>query len=653
MQRDYQDRFTLVYLTSGVFVLTMIAGLILSCSNYAFADSEVDEVVVAVPSSCTFELGGGGTYNVELDNNDSEVVTANDITVSCNDASGYAIYAIGFSDDSYGNTDLISTTNTDYNIKTDGTGNYGSSWKMKLAAVSNAAIEGSYSSAWQNIPATYVKVASFNTNTTTGIITPSYQINVSATQIAGTYTGKVKYTLVHPNTAPAPMMPLDPSLAPQNSIVYAPNASDIIGSMDSISNTKITSSPTAGVRSATANSTATLIAPNYSRDGYGFAGWSTDFEATSSSKIYGPNETVSTNPNDEGGLNVSNSNHGAILYPVWIAKETNVTMQTFNSTNYSSAPNGTVIALEDERDHDVYAVAKLADGKWWMIENLRLNAEDTTSSTNIAKAQGYYTYPGTGTNYGSFIGLADSEDANFNSTAPTAAKNATNSLYSSDGSGNTININSSSSPAYRIPRYNNNNTNMATNATNSAGTTLTDSYNGNNDHARWYGYGNYYNWPAAIANTGYYSGDNYQVENTSICPTGWALPEGGSVTTTHNVTGDTTTFSDFYNLGYAIMGTVANDSQPNNGNAYYDNTPTNTAGDTATKAFRKFPNNFVYSGRFSGASADYRGSYGDYWSRSAGVSDYAYLLYLSSSNVYPGTINGSKNYGSTVRCIAQ
>ena len=89
-----------------------------------------------------------------------------------------------------------------------------------------------------------------------------------------------------------------------------------------------------------------------------------------------------------------------------------------------------------------------------------------------------------------------------------------------------------------------------------------------------------------------------------------------------------------------------------NGYGYYDNTPTNADGDTATKAFRKYPNNFVYSGYVSNGSVLSRGTSGYFWSSTASSSNSAYYLFLASSNVYPGTRNViSKYYGWTVRCV--
>ena len=634
-------------------ILYSVIGLAFICgfasSSAAYADeSTVDAIDITVPSSCTFGAGGGGTYSVTMNSNDTEVITANSITITCNDSSGYAIYAIGFSGDSYygNNTDLISTLGSSYNIKTDGTGTYGSSWKMKITAVTNATVEGSYGT-FQNIPATYTKVASFNTNTTSGTITPSYQINVSSTQPADTFEGQVKYTLVHPATAVAPILPLRDTDCPADSICYAPNASDIEGSMSSLGTTTDLANATSskgGKVSASSNAEKVLIAPNFSRPGYGFAGWSTDFEADNSSTIYGPNETI-TVPDV--------SSHGLILYPVWIASAGNLQGWSCSNSNLTQAPTSgratltSMTALKDTRDNNVYAVAKLSDGKCWMVENLRLNAENTRGDANIAKAQGYGD--ATASDQGKFIGLADSEDANFTaSTSSDTEPTTANSIYyAGTQSGTaTINIFQTDYAGFRMPRYNNNNTNMTTGATNSDGSTaLTDSYNGSGNNLRWFGYGNYYSWPAAIANTAYYttySGTNgSDAAGTSICPKGWKLPLG--YTSTGNINqGESNTANrvgSFSYLDRKLGGTGANQSSD--------------AGTTQSKKWRSFPNNFVCSGYFGSSSADGRSSYGYYWSSSANNSNLAYGLFLDSSHVHPGTNGYYKRNGQSVRCIAQ
>ena len=654
MRQKYQFHKILCYATYGIIGTTAATGLVLSniffTSVYA---EEVDEVVIDVPASCTFAAGGGGTYNVEIDNDVTEVVTANNITTSCNDISGYAIYAIGFSGDSYSgnNTDLISTLNSNYNIKTDGSGTYGSSWKMKITAVSNATVEGSYST-FQNIPASYAKVASFNASTTNinSTITPSYQVNISATQIADTYTGKVKYTLVHPSTALAPVVPLSSNDCPANSICYAPNASDIEGSMSSVG--PISSSLKAGKQTLASNAVgAVLIAPNYKREGYGFAGWSTDFTATNASTIYGPNQTVTLGSGS--GYDADISTNGLILYPVWVASAGNMqgwtgcsgmTAATYDdATGVVSSSLANITALTDTRDGNVYTVAKLVDGVCWMMENLRLNAENTRGTTNKSKAQGY----GESTTYGNFIGLADSEDS-FTATDGITDSTSANSIYYAGTQSGTasIDISQTDYAGYRIPRYNNNNTNMADGATNSDGVTaLVDSYSANNNHSRWYSYGNYYNWPAAVANTSYTYTDVIDDSTTSICPSGWKLPLGDTSTGTlaDGINDSTNRVGSFSYLDRKIGGTGSGGSGTN--------------ATTQAKKLRSFPNNFVKSGYWENNATGRRNSDFHYWSSSSstyGINNAFFLRYSAASTVFYYYPNGyaTKNHGFTVRCIA-
>ena len=393
-----------------------------------------------------------------------------------------------------------------------------------------------------------------------------------------------------------------------------------------------------GCQSATDGQTKDLLASNFSRTGYGFAGWSDSFDYATNpnAHFYGPMETIT--------VPTGTTANGLSLYAVWIESEGSIQDQSKVASVCSSlttAPtDGTanltsVSALTDQRDNNTYAIAKLADGKCWMIENLRLESTNSDNTTG-ALAQGY----GTSTTYGNFSGLADAESTGFSSTY------SANSLYSNDGSNNTINIGTSNYPAYRMPRYNNTNTSARASSPTSNGVAM-------------YSYGNYYTWHAAIADLTYNGTNNQSTTSTSLCPAGWHLPTGGLAyasgsTIGVNVTGDTSTFREFYNLGYKTMDEVktAYEDTPSSGYAYYSSNTTNTAGKTATAAFRSFPNNFLYSGSFYTSSALNRGSYGFYWSSTAnGIND-SYRLRLDSSYVYPGTSSISKYYGFSIRCVA-
>lgn len=210
--------------------LTTLAGLILS--NMSTGGTAVVDVSAAngtgtasitVADACSMAVSGnegtvgedGYTYSATVNNGSTQVVTANSIMVSCNDYAGFKIYAIGYSGDTLGGTDMIASTGEDYNIKTDASGTYGSYWKMKLTKANSidTTIPSAYAS-YNVIPDDYVLVAQYASNTgntasTASMITPSYQIYVGSAQPAGTYTGKVKYTLVHPTSAAAPEIPPD------------------------------------------------------------------------------------------------------------------------------------------------------------------------------------------------------------------------------------------------------------------------------------------------------------------------------------------------------------------------------------------------------------------------------------------------------------
>ena len=155
-----------------------------------------------------------------------------------------------------------------------------------------------------------------------------------------------------------------------------------------------------------------------------------------------------------------------------------------------------------------------------------------------------------------------------------------------------------------------------------------------------YSYGNYYNWYSATAGRGTYSfGTNNNSVAGDLCPAGWHLPIGGRKA---NVD-----VSDFWKLSRAIIG--ADPANFANDNFYYTDTPEGT---DASNKMRAYPNNFVYSGNVGGGSVNSRGSYGNFWSSTAYLSNYAYNLGLSSSSVTPGTSYISKYIGRTVRCVA-
>ena len=591
---------------------TLTIGLILSSSHVSSASTTAD-AAVTVGSACTMTATVDTPHNAEIPNgtNRTEIGTTTLNTI-CNDSGGFAIYAVGYSNNEYGNTTMINQADSSITFNT-GTATSGSNsnWSMKLSQVTTGTfattIDNSFNN-YHNVPNTYTKVAhrdsatdAVSANPATGTsISATYQTFISPTQAAGTYQGKVKYTMVHPAASAKPVHPLNDADCPIGNICYSVNSNDIQGSMSSLG--EIVTSSQAGKQSVS-GTTATLIAPNYKRVGYGFAGWSTDYKADNSSKIYGPNETIDLATGEYA------ENEKLILYPVWV--ESTGVLQTWTGcsgltpTVYESetgnlvASLDSITALTDIRDGNTYAIARLADNNCWMIDNLRLNSEYSTDSS---LAQGFG---------GIFIGLDSSED-NFTTTAtPTGIYDTeTNITGAQNGS--------------RMPRYNNNNTKIG--GKNASGKTLTPSYNNNTNAVQWFAYGNYYTWSAAIANTKYYNNmSGSDAAGTSICPKSWRLPFGGIRTTTN--------FS-FSKLDYEMGGTGDDQST-----------------EAASKRWRKFPNNYVYSGYYDGTLTYYRGERGYYWPASTLGEVYAYRLYIGAGGIGPGTEKNLRVRGFTLRCV--
>lgn len=255
-------------------------------------------------------------------------------------------------------------------------------------------------------------------------------------------------------------------------VVYADNGADA-GSMASVTQEDVPNS-------------FNLIASNYSKNGYGFAGWSADANAGTkllnheSVTVYGPNQVVKL---DNTFTSNADANNQITLYAVWLPADTTDTMQSFSSTRCATMNPGEYLALRDERDNDVYAVSKLADGHCWMTENLRLIPSAVAFSTT-------------------------------NTNSPTADF-ITEAVTSQDS--NTL-CNTDSSACIDQVLFNANDINR--------GSSLTPSPSVNGTIYSWYSYGVMYGWYTATAGNGDYAMSSGNVAG-DICPAGWRLPTGG------------------------------------------------------------------------------------------------------------------------------
>ena len=630
----------LLYITLTLIATTILSTAILS-SISASATTSTSTASVTVGSACTITATVNTPHTAEVSAGSNRTdIGSTTINTICNDSGGFSLYAVGYSNNEFGNNKMLNGTNYEFSTGT-ATSGATSGWSMKLNQITTGdyaiAIDNNFST-YSNIPSAYTKIAHRNsitdtpntTSPTGSSISLTYATYISPTQNTGTYEGKVKFTLVHP----ASEVPTHPETTQAGKICYYPNGSSVEGTM--------------GCQTVSTSATsATLLAGNFSRTGYGFAGWSDayDYTINSSAHFYGPQEYITFEAGQYTG-----SNLGLSLYAVWIKSAGNLqdsskvaTLCGTGSGSLTTAPtDGTtnlssVSALTDQRDGQTYAIAKLADGNCWMIENLRLEAENTRGDANKALAQGY----GASATYGNFSGLADAESANFTgSTSSATDPTEPNSLYYAGAQSGTatIDISQTNYAGYRIPRYDNTNTQSRASNPSSNGVAM-------------YSYGNYYTWAAAMANTIYYNnptstdanGKTSETVNTSICPFGWKLPRGGDKTREAT--------NDFWAL--VVTGTNGGTNPVNYDSSTQPYYTGSSEGWDVSKKLRAFPNNFLYSGNFSTSSANNRGSDGRYWSSTVSNSVGSYTLRLDYFYyVYPGTSTNEARYrGYSIRCM--
>lgn len=225
------------FIPLGLILATTIgSGVVLSSSSTSAdeATASVDTISVTVSESCTLSSTGNNSHSTEMSNGQylTDIGTTT-MTAFCNDAGGFSIYAIGYTGDTLGsnvltNASLGSTHDIATGTNTGPVGNVdNSAWAMKLGTLTTnhpAIIVGTNDdtekdsetldfSSYQAVPDTYTKVAyrtsstdiaSENITAEGSKLTTTYASYISKTQPAGTYTGQVKYTMVHPYTEPAP-----------------------------------------------------------------------------------------------------------------------------------------------------------------------------------------------------------------------------------------------------------------------------------------------------------------------------------------------------------------------------------------------------------------------------------------------------------------
>ena len=467
-----------ILLLSTIFVATGLSSSHSSALEYSTSTT----AAVHVSSTCSMSTNPSGTDSPHTTtlvnggyNNTGIGITT--IKTLCNDASGYAIYAVGFTGDSIGGTSLHNSadgSSTTNDIVTGTTLNgQVSNWAMKVASGTNGpAIQSDTSGSFANfhtVPDSFTPVAKYTSGVVPAagsIMTTTYGASISPSQPAGTYVGKVKYVLVHPST-------------------FAPGTYTIAYNANGGSGTMASETGVLNYEShQLANNTFTAPA------GTIFGGW-----CTSNASMYDCTSGMSY-ANQQQVASLGDAGSTVTLYAYWLPKRP---MQTFSCSDMSVGESD---YLYDTRDNNIYLVGKLADNNCWMLDNLRLDPTDSTTAANMTSSN--TNAPAAAiTNY-----------LNGSSTAPQSGWSTTAVFNSATNAWTNY---------YDVPEIN---IAFGSNTKDS----VVPAHYGAGSGKR----GTYYNFCAATAGTYCWaSGAGKDLPDTivdapyDICPAGWHMPTGG------------------------------------------------------------------------------------------------------------------------------
>ncbi|MBQ6410026.1 hypothetical protein IJI18_02075, partial [Candidatus Saccharibacteria bacterium] len=278
-----------------------------------------------------------------------------------------------------------------------------------------------------------------------------------------------------------------------------------------------------------------------------------------------------------------------------------------------------------------YHIAKLPDGRCWMLDNLYLNLNNqnvvnalSTSNTNTTAAAINALKNGGGTDSN---GLAQTklDYANWTSGAQynkAMINRAGMCDPNANGSYQCLSPYQNSSYTYDtiVNKY-------GVPATDSSGTASTYNAYGLGD----YKIGDYYNYCAASAGSYCYGGTHTDTNsaNYDICPAGWRLPRSG--TTTY----PTANYNEFQYL-YSKIGEVSS-----------------TRTDSTTVLSLQTMLSMPVSGGYRRTTAFVQGALGYFWSSTYGANISMYVLAISGTNSYTAASRCGRYDAQSVRCIVQ
>ncbi len=161
--------------SGSLTVVAILSGTILASTNI-YADDVIDEVNITVPVSCSLEGTGMNSHNANIVNGTvNSAIGETTMKAFCNDNEGFAIYAIGYTDNTDGKNVLTSSAlGSTHDIATStATSGANSNWAMKLSTVTSPTptypitIQNSFDS-FHAVPNDYTLVAKRTSATDVG-----------------------------------------------------------------------------------------------------------------------------------------------------------------------------------------------------------------------------------------------------------------------------------------------------------------------------------------------------------------------------------------------------------------------------------------------------------------------------------------------------
>ncbi len=171
--------------------------------------TQTDTVKVTIDSNCSLASSGSGlspasTYERNIANGAFDTnITGSTFTITCNDTGGWKLMAVGYTNEIQGTTYMDASTGAASDDIPTGTVLNGSvsNWAAQFNKGGDDASKVTVDYANQEfgvIPANPTMIAHGSSTAGKATVTATYGVGISPTQSAGTYTGKVLYTLAHP-----------------------------------------------------------------------------------------------------------------------------------------------------------------------------------------------------------------------------------------------------------------------------------------------------------------------------------------------------------------------------------------------------------------------------------------------------------------------